>query len=205
MLKINSCTSEEFKKYGYVLDESLDDVVEYLDKYAPIPDEKTIYVRDDDRTHSLPSFTSIKEKIYGQGDMQLGYCNGHNSYLNCLEYHTCPEVNVSNNDIVLLLALQEDVENGVIDSSKVKAFLVKKGQVVVVNPYVFHFAPCDTNKDGFKCAVFLSNGTNRDIQRNPQNQKLWCENKWLYAHKDTKQAQLGAYIGIVGENIKVPW
>ena len=45
-----------------------------------------------------------------------------------------------------------------------------------------------------------------DLENKPKfDDKLWKVNKWLYAHKDTKEASNGAYIGIVGENIKVEY
>lgn len=44
-----------------------------------------------------------------------------------------------------------------------------------------------------------------DLTDHPTDKTLWKINKWLLAHKDSKQASLGAYIGIVGENIKVEY
>ena len=196
--------SSSFKKYGYVLEGDFSDVVEFLKKKAPMPLEKTLYVRDDVLMHDLKSFSQIKEEVFGLSPMESGYCNGYNSKLNCLEYHASCEVNVAMNDLVLLLATPKDIKDGVIDSKDVKAFKIKKGQAIVLYPYILHFAPCQVTSKGFKCAVFLPDGTNRELEVKPSDKRLWKENKWLFAHQDTIQAKNGAYIGIVGDNIEVP-
>lgn len=205
MLKINDLSSPNFKKYGYKLDGDFSDIVSYLIASTPMPEKDTLYIRDDEKMHNLDSFGPIKEFVYGMGEIEIGCCNGYNTHLNCLEYHTCPEVDVAASDLCLLLATQDDVKDGKINSCDVEAFLVKKGECVVLNPYVFHFAPCEMGKDGFKCAIILTMGTNSDLKQAPNDKKLWKENKWLYAHKDTSQAKDGAYIGIIGENIEVEY
>lgn len=203
MLKIQSIDSKDFLRYGYKLDGDFKDVEEYLEYKSIMPKENNIYVRDDELMHNLPSYNLVNEDIYGFGEMQIGYCNGFNSKLNCLEYHTCPEVDIPSTDLILLLAHIDDIKDGVINSEDVKAFYVKKGEAVVLNPYVLHYSPCKTNKDGFRCAIILGNGTNRDLNEIPKDKRLWKENKWLYAHKDTNEAKCGAYIGIIGENIEI--
>ena len=42
-------------------------------------------------------------KSFGEMEIQIGYCNGHNSMLNALEYHKSSEINVAATDAVLLL------------------------------------------------------------------------------------------------------
>ncbi len=96
--------SSSFKKYGYVLEGDYSDVVTFLKKKAPMPEERTLYVRDDERMHELANFNILKERVFGLFPMQSGYCNGYNSKLNCLEYHASCEVNVAMCDIILLLA-----------------------------------------------------------------------------------------------------
>ena len=188
--------------YGYLLDHDFTDLIDYLSS-TPIPESGNIYVRDDENMHSLAGFSYLQETIFGLGEMESGYCNGNNKKLNCLEYHTCPEVDLALDDLILLLALPKDIQNGKIHSSKVKAFYIKKGQAVVLKPYVLHFSPCMVNNHPFRCGIFLTQGTNRDLNTKPSDPSLWKENKWLLAHKESKQASLGAYIGIEGENIEL--
>ena len=202
-MKILSVTDPLFKEYGSVLDIDSSEIVTYLKNKAKMPEENNIYVRDDSSMHSLKSIEEIKESVYGLGDIEVGYCNGYNSLLNCMEYHACPEVDIAADDLVLLLARKEDIHDGILNSKDVKAFLLKKGEAVILAPYTLHFSPCKLSKDGFRCAIILSDKTNMDLESTPKDKTLWKVNKWLLAHKDSKQASLGAYVGIVGDNLKV--
>ncbi len=204
-MKIQSVTDPEFQDYGYVLSFNTDEIVSYLKKKAVMPKENNIYVRDDKDMKSLSGIDEIHEKVYGLGDIEVGYCNGYNSLLNCMEYHTCPEVDIAADDLVLLLARPKDLKDGILDSKDVKAFLVKKGEAVCLYPYTMHFSPCKLSDNGFRCAIILSDKTNMDLDKKVDDKALWKVNKWLLAHKDSKQATLGAYVGIVGENIKVEY
>ncbi|MCR5490887.1 MAG: DUF4867 family protein [Bacilli bacterium] len=191
------------KEYGYFLEGDFSALLEYL-KSTPIPEQGNIYVRDDISMHGVNGFRFIQEKVFGLGAMESGYCNGNNKKLNCLEFHACPEADLALNDQILLLALPKDIHDGVIDSKDVIAIRLKAGQCFVLNPYVLHFSPCMDNNVPFRCGIFLSEGTNRDLEGPKSDPTLWKENKWLYAHKETVQAANGAYVGIVGENTLVP-
>ena len=199
MLRISD---PEFLEYGYKLEGNLSDSLELLKK-SPIPNEGNIYVRDDEAFHSLKSFKFIKNKVYGEADIEFGYCNGNNTKLNCLEWHNCPEVDIAVNDLVLLLALPKNIHDGVVDSKDVKAFLVKAGEAVVLHPYVMHFSPCKFNGVPFQCGIVLTNHTNEDLDEEPIDKMLWKRNKWLLAHEESNQAKLDAYIGIKGTNIEI--
>ncbi len=202
-MKILNVTDSEFEEYGYVISLKTDKIVEYLNQKSQMPKENTLYVRDDLEFKSLDEIKVFKEKVFGNGDIEVGYCNGYNSYMNCMEYHSCPEVDIAANDLVLLLALKRDIKGGILNSKDVKAFLLKKGEAVCLYPYTLHFAPCQRGENGFKSAIILADKTNMDLTTKPEDKSLWKVNKWLLAHKDSKQASLGAYIGIVGDNLKV--
>ncbi len=204
-MRIIDITDREFRPYGETLSIDTSDILFYLQNKAIMPEEGNIYVRDDASMHDLKGITEIKERVYGYGDIEVGYCNGFNSYLNALEYHSCPEVDIAADDQVLLLALQDDVVDGVVDSDKVKAFRLKKGQAVILYPYVFHFSPCKLSAAGFRTAIILSERTNEELEKEQKKGSLWMKNKWLFAHKESPQAKKGAYIGISGENLLVPY
>ncbi len=204
-MRIRSVTDPEFSRYGKLLDLKTEDIVAYLHNHAKMPQNGNVYVRNDESIKVLRGISQIKEEIYGLADIETGYCNGYNSLLNCLEYHACPEVDVAGDDLVLLLAAQDDVHDGFLDSKDVEAFLLKKGQAVCLYPYTFHFSPCKLSDDGFRCLIVLGDKTNMDLEETPKDKKLWKVNKWLFAHKDTVQASSGAYVGILGENLKVDY
>ena len=140
--------------------------------------------------------------------VQLGMCWGHNTKLNCLEYHRDSEVNVGDGDFILLLAKQDEIVGGVLDTSVVKAFKVPAGVPVEVYATSLHYAPCQANKDeGFRVAVVLPRGTNTDPPGakpiNEEDTWLTARNKWLLAHPDSDEAKNGAHIGLKGVNIDI--
>ncbi len=198
-----SATTSEFEPYGYLLEGDFSDVVAFLNEKSALPEHGNIYVRDEKKMRFLPSTLRIQAEVFGCGEMESGYCNGDNRKLNCMEFHACPEVDVAAEDMVLLLGLPSDIRDGKFHSQDAKAFLIKKGQAVVLRPYVMHFSPCMVGGKKFRSAVYLSLGTNRDLLIKPKDPLLWKENKWLLAHPESKQAAMGAYIGIEGPNIEI--
>lgn len=192
------------KKYGHFLNIDTSEIVSYLTTKSKFPKaDENLYVRDEIAFHSIKGINEIHELVYGYSDIEVGYCNGYNHLLNCMEYHTCPEVDIAGSDLILLLALYEDIVDGKLDSTKVKAFYLKKGEAFVLNPYVLHYSPCRINDSGFRCGIILQDKTNMDLMVNPQDKKLFKINKWLLAHKDAVEVKDNAYIGITGINIDV--
>ena len=138
---------------------------------------------------------------------ELGWCCGDNRKLNCLEYHRDSEFNLSGDDFILLLAKQDEIEEGFLDTSKVKAFLVPAGTLVEVFATTLHYAPCCTDStESFRVMVALPWGTNTDMPqgfeaKTPEDSLLWARNKWLLAHADSAEAGQGALVRLTGPNI----
>ena len=139
--------------------------------------------------------------------IQIGMCWGYNTKLNCLEYHRDSEVNAGETDFVLLLAKEDEIEDGRLDTAKVKAFRVPAGTAVEVYGTTLHYAPCQTAKTGFRVAVVLPKGTNTEKPVfEPQSEEdtwMTARNKWLLAHPDSSEAKTGAHIGLTGKNIDI--
>src|SRR5699024_3642052 len=145
---------------------------------------------------------------FGGMPCQLGWCNGRNTKLNCLEYHRDSEYNLANEDFILLLARRDEIENGRLDTGKVRAFRVPAGTLVEVYATTLHYAPCHTDPDkGFRVLVALPAGTNTakpDIApKTGEDAWLWACNKWLLAHPDSAEAAQGAAAVLDGENIDI--
>lgn len=204
-MEILSVFDDAFRRYGEVV-EGLDtaELLASLDERTASPDDSTIYVPDDEALDSLVIHKVLSDNLYGGMPLQLGYCNGTNSRLNCLEWHRGAEFNVSSSSFILLLAKIEEVRGGQIDSSCVKAFRVPAGVPVLVYETTLHYAPCGRN---FRVIVGLPAGTNTEKPEIdptiPEDKYLWARNKWLLAHKDTAEAKQGACVGISGENIDI--
>ena len=141
--------------------------------------------------------------------IQMGWCNGHNTKLNCLEYHRDSELNCGTEDFILLLARMDDIApDGTLDTGLVKAFRVPAGVLVEVYATTLHYAPCSAAKGaGFRVLVALPKGTNGprpDIQvLNREDSMLWACNKWLLAHPESSEAAQGAPAVLRGENIDI--
>ena len=146
---------------------------------------------------NLPAAVEISEHCYGGMPVQLGWCNGHNTRLNCLEYHRDSEFNLGTEDFILLLAKQEEISDGTLDTSKVRAFRVPAGTLVEVYATTLHYAPCHVDADkGFRVLVALPKDTNTEkpdiTPLTAEDKYLWARNKWLLAHPDSAEAAAGA-------------
>ena len=207
-MKIYSVTDPEFNPYGKLL-EGYDtaELLTAMERIA-LPESGTAYRPGIESLEACAIFDELRERAYGGMPIQLGMCWGRNTRLNCLEYHRDSEVNIGWKDFILLLAKQDEIVDGVLDTAKVKAFRVPKGVPVEVYATTLHFAPCHTCPDcGFRVAVVLPRGTNTDKPaiepKNEEDRWLWARNKWLLAHPESKQAKNGAHIGLRGENIDI--
>ena len=208
-MKIYSIYDKEFAHYGQVvsgLEKEIEEIIPELEK-IPLP-LGVDYVPKEERIQSLEAMKTVSDNLYGGMSVQLGWCAGHNTKLNCLEYHRDSEFNLGVEDFILLLARQDEIVSGSIDSSKVRAFRVPAGVMIECYATTLHYAPCHTDpKKGFKVLVALPLGTNTDkpkiIERTPEDKLLRARNKWLIAHKDSSEANEGAYVGISGENIDI--
>ena len=176
-------------------------------KTTPLPDA-VVYTPREDKLHAAPDAEAIGEALFGGMPFQLGWCNGHNTLLNCLEYHRDSEFNLGTEAFILLLAKQDEMENGVLDTAKARAFRVPAGVLIEVYATTLHYAPCHADPaKGFRVMVALPAGTNTDFclpgAPNPLDRQLWARNKWLIAHPDSAPAANGAVIGLTGENTDI--
>ena len=207
-MHIYSVTDPEFKPYGKVLEGY--DTAELLAamKEIDMPDEGTAYRPGIESLEACAIFPELRDRAYGGMPIQLGMCWGHNAKLNCLEYHRDSEVNIGTKDFILLLAKEDEIVDGVLDTSLVKAFRVPKGLPVEVYATTLHYAPCHTCPHcGFRVAVVLPKGTNTEKPgfepKCEEDTWMTARNKWLLAHPGSKEAKKGAHIGLSGENLDI--
>jgi len=207
-MKIYSVHDPEFTLYGKVLTGyDTAPLLETLVKVTPLP-EAVEYIPSQPELETLSIARQISDNAYGGMPIQLGWCNGHNTKLNCLEYHRNSELNCGADDFILLLAKIDDIIDGKLDTSKVKAFLSPAGVLVEVYATSLHYAPCSAKVGaGFRVVVALPKGTNTaapDLTPlNEEDKRLTARNKWLLAHEESNEATQGAYVGLVGENIDI--
>ena len=211
-MEIKKVTDAAFKKYGRIVDNV--DFSALVEKMAetPLPDgvayEPSVAILE-----ALPVMEEISTVAYGEMPVQIGYCNGHNTLLNALEYHRDSEINVAATDAVLMLGLLQDVEEDfTYDTAKVEAFLVPAGTAVEVYATTLHYAPCDLGGKGFKVAIILPRGTNYPLKASHaklENGKapnedalLTAVNKWLIGHAEGGLDE-GSFLGLKGKNLSL--
>jgi len=208
-MKIYSVFDPEFKPYGQIVTGLEDTVQEILAALATTPcPEGTDYVPFDPVLQELPAMQVVSDHCFGGMPVQMGWCNGHNTKLNCLEYHRDSEFNLGTEDFILLLAKQDEIVDGILDTAKVKAFKAPAGVLVECYATTLHYAPCHADAaKGFRVLVALPwlTNTERPVMENktPEDAILTARNKWLLAHPDSPEAKAGAKVGLCGENIDI--
>ncbi len=207
-MKIQSVYDKSFAPYGQILGGfDVQAIVDTLKAETPLPDGVD-YVPAEPALEKLAVMETISNNCYGGMPVQLGWCNGHNTKMNCLEYHRDSELNMGSEDFILLLAKQECIIDGKLDTSCVEAFHCPAGVLLEVFATSLHYAPCSATKGaGFKVMVVLPRDTNTckpDISViGGDDCRLWARNKWLLAHPESGEAAQGAYVGITGENVDI--
>lgn len=206
---IHSINEPLFKDYGKVVEGyDLSELLKVMDEVTPLP-EAVVYVPEQPEMQALPIAKDISDRLYGGMPVQLGWCNGHNTKLNCLEYHRDSEINLGTKDFILLLGKQGQIGGDwMFDTADTVAFKVPAGVMVEVYATTLHYAPCSASKgEGFKVLVVLPKGTNTDKpQFTPANHEdtlLTARNKWLLAHPESSEAIGGAVVGLKGENVDI--
>lgn len=208
-MKIQSVFDKAFATYGKVVEGyDFSDLLSTLEANSEKPADSVIYVPSVDVLEATDVFVELRDNCYGGMPIQIGYCNGTNTKLNCFEYHRDSEIDIAADDVILLVGRQQDIINGQIDSSKTEAFLCPKGTAVELYATTLHYAPCSAKKgEGFRVIIVLPKGTNEKMPnitpKNDEDKCLWALNKWLVAHKDTSEAKDGAHVGITGENVDI--
>lgn len=209
-MKVLSVKDPEFRKYGRVINNvDITEIVEAM-KSTPVP-EGVVYEPSIEAMETLPAAKKISEILYGEMPIQIGFCNGHNTRLNALEYHRSSEVNIAATDAILMLGLLQDVEEDFsYDTSKIVAFVVPAGVAVEVYATTLHYAPCGVDGNGFQVAIVLPKGTNYPLKaEHARTEKtatdnedclITATNKWLIGHSEGG-LDPGSFLGLKGKNL----
>lgn len=204
-LTIKTLDDPAFQTYGVLLPaQRFAGLEDRLLQWTETPKEGSVYVADDPRLHDPAWDSYVQNTLFGEMEIQIGYCNGVTRALNALEYHQCNEVIVPATDCALMLAPLWMVVNHRLDSSAVECFFIQKGQAVSLFSTTMHYAPTAVDAAGYKAGILLQKGTNAPLAaRDSEDPTLRLRNKWLIAHPEAPVAQNGGYVGIYGENIKL--
>ena len=182
-MDIKTVFDPAFKPYGKVLEGYDTACLVNAMRTIPLPKTGTAYEPSIPVLEATCLYGQLQNNAYGGMPVQIGMCWGRNTRLNCLEYHRDSEVNVGEGDFILLLARQEEIVDGVLDTSCVKAFRVPAGVPVEV----------------------YSTTTAAPGARPVNEEDTWltARNKWLLAHPESDEGKGGAHIGLKGVNIDI--
>ena len=207
-MKILSVYDEAFRPYGRVVEGY--PVEGILKALAETPcTDAVVYEPRIEALHQAENAQAIGEALYGGMPFQFGFCNGVNTKLNCLEFHRDSEFNLGTEDFILLVAKQDDVIDGMLDTAKVVAFKAPAGVLVECYATTLHYAPCSAKLgQGFRVLIALPDKTNTDYEGvrqgvNAMDKMLWARNKWLLAHPESSEAAAGAVVALTGANIDI--
>ena len=93
-MKIIPVTDPAFAPYGRVVEGyPVAGLLKALEEKTPCP-EGTVYFPRVDALHEAENAAQIGDDLFGGMPYQFGCCNGHNTKLNCLEYHRDSEFNL---------------------------------------------------------------------------------------------------------------
>ena len=206
---MKSVFDKEFAVYGKVV-EGYDfaPLLKALRENSGKPADCTIYVPSDPTLEALAAYKLLSDHLFGGMPVQVGYCNGHNRKLNCLEYHRNSELNITDDGVVFLVAPLWKVRGGRIDTGEVEAFAAPAKTAVLLYETTLHYAPVTApGGEGFRVAVVLPRGTNNEKPvaglQLCEDRLLYARNKWLIAHPDSDEAKNGAFAGLTGDNITI--
>ena len=129
-IELYDVSGKEFATFGRIIT-SLDatEIIETAKKIAN-PDTGSSYLPTCEDFEILDIANKIENECFGTLPTQIGYCWGHNNFLNATEWHTSSEINIAVTPLVLILGHIWDIKDDKIDSSKFKAFYVPKGTVI---------------------------------------------------------------------------
>lgn len=206
-MEILSVFDKAFRPYGRVITGyDTEGLLEAL-KQTPC-DAGVSYIPRIQSLHDAPGAAAVMEAIFGGMPYELGYCNGYNTRLNCMEFHRDSEINLGSEDFILLVAQLSDMVDDELDTACVKAFRVPAGVMIEVYATTLHYAPCHADPaKGFRVMIALPAGTNDECHvegcANALDRMLWARNKWLLAHAESREAAQGAVVALKGVNIDI--
>lgn len=216
-MEVINVSDQAFRPYGKVLEGyDFTELFRALGETS-VPEEGIMYLASVPELEACAVFEELRDRGFGGMPVQAGCCNGKNDTLNCLEYHKSSEFNIAKDDIVLLLGLEQEIEDGEYDTAKVKAFYVPAGTGVELYGTTLHYAPCGYRGGEYRVVCVLPRGTNEEKTScgskedggrvsckaaGAEDKMCMAKNKWLLAHPESEEGKNGAYIGLTGENIK---
>ena len=175
--------------------------------HTQIPESGNVYVASVPEMEALPAAEEVKQFLYGDMEIEVGYCNGRNTTYNGFEYHKGSEINVAVTDFMLVLGhTWEIATDNTYRVEDARVFFVPKGTAIEMYQTTLHLSPLRVCDEGFKGIVILPRGTNTPLDKKPAKESgeerlLLQRNKWVISHPEREPLmKQGAFPGLIGEN-----
>ena len=208
-VEILSVRDTRFESYGRIIDEfDFSELLDYMEEQTEIPENGNIYTASVSEMGNTDIAEKVKNLIYGEMPIEIGYCNGRNTTYNGFEYHKGSEINIAVTDFMLVLGHSWEIKENTYKIEDAKVFFVEKGTAIEMYQTTLHLSPCRVCDEGFKDIVILPRGTNTPLEKkeqclceNSEGRLLLQKNKWVIAHPEREPLiRQGAYPGLLGEN-----
>lgn len=205
-VKIYSVFDEQFKPFGRVLSGyDFSELIEYMKEKTEIPENGNVYIPSVPEMEKTAVYQTVRNSVYGESEIQIGFCNGRNTTYNGFEYHKTPEINIAVTDFMLVLGHSYDIKNNTYRIEQAEVFFVPEGTAIEMFGTTLHLSPCRTCDSGFKDIVILPKGTNTPLESrtvtDAESKLLLQKNKWVLAHPEREPLiKQGAVAGVIGVN-----
>lgn len=204
-LKIYSIFDEAFRPFGRVIELDTADIIAAANT-IDLPAEGASYVPSEPKFEVLPIAEEIKNTYFGQMPTQVGFCWGHSSFMNAVEWHTSTEINIAVTPLMLFLGERKDLDGNHYDSEKLTVVYVPAGTAFETYATTLHFCPCEVQAEGFRFVVALPTGTNTALATPSENPLLFATNKWMLTHVDNQvHIAKGVVPGVTGVNYEIKY
>lgn len=197
-----------FAEYGMVFpDVALPEMKHFL--YSVERTGVEHYVACSEELMQMQEADLFKDVFFGQVPCQVGWYYNYGTKLNAVEYHKCSEILYEYEPCVITIAKLWDIENGTLDTGKMKCFYVPPETCVELYGTTLHFAPARACKQPVMQIVAQSLGTNTPLPRKTpgstfEHPWLLQRNKWVLAHPEAAASiDPDVYVGLTGENITI--
>lgn len=207
-VKITSVFDDAFKTYGRVVEGyDFSEMIGFMADHTQIPESGNVYVASVPEMEALPVAEDVKQFLYGDMEIEVGYCNGRNTTYNGFEYHKGSEINIAVTDFMLVLGhTWEIAADNTYRVEDARVFFVPKGTAIEMYQTTLHLSPLRVCDEGFKGIVILPRGTNTPLDKKTAKESgeerlLLQRNKWVISHPEREPLmKQGAFPGLIGEN-----
>lgn len=207
-VKITSVFDDAFKTYGRVVEGyDFSEMIGFMADHTQIPESGNVYVASVPEMEALPVAEEVKRFLYGDMEIEVGYCNGRNTTYNGFEYHKGSEINIAVTDFMLVLGhTWEIAADNTYRVEDARVFFVPKGTAIEMYQTTLHLSPLRVCDEGFKGIVILPRGTNTPLDKKTAKESgeerlLLQRNKWVISHPEREPLmKQGAFPGLIGEN-----